>query len=94
MEVLEAIKTRRSIRHYKPDAISEEKLNTVLEAAHALGLGTVHVGRFDAQKAAQILNVPQDVVVVEMTPLGYPAKEAKTPPRKELPELVFRESYR
>ncbi len=32
MEVLEAIKTRRSIRHYKPDAISEEKLNTVLEA--------------------------------------------------------------
>lgn len=181
MEVLEAIKTRRSIRHYKPDAISEEKLNTVLEAArwapswkntqcwrfvivkdkekkarlaetlgpgnpahsaikgapvvivacaelgksgfhegklvtdkgdwwymfdvalamqnltlaaHSLGLGTVHVGRFDAQKAAQILNVPQGVVVVEMTPLGYPAKEAKTPPRKELSELVFRESYR
>ncbi len=92
--MLEVIKTRRSIRHYKPDAISEEKLNTVLEAAHSLGLGTVHVGRFDAQKAAQILNVPQGVVVAEMTPLGYPAKEAKTPSRKKLSELVFRESYR
>jgi len=33
MEVIEAIKTRRSIRHYKPDAIPEEKLNAVLEAA-------------------------------------------------------------
>lgn len=63
-------------------------------AAHSLGLGTVHVGHFDAQKAAQILNVPQDVVIVEMTPLGYPAKEAKTPPRKKFSELVFRESYR
>lgn len=61
--------------------------------AHSLGLGTVHVGRFDAQKAAQILNVPQGAVVVEMTPLGYPEKEAKAPPRKELSELVLRESY-
>ena len=179
MEVIEAIKTRRSIRHYKPDPIEEEKITTVLEsarwapswantqcwrfvvvrdgerkarlaetltswnpsrsaikeapvvivacaelgksgfydgnlvtdkgdwymfdialamqnialAAHSLGLGTVHVGALDAQKAAQVLNVPQGVVVVEMTPLGYPAKEAEAPPRKELSELVFHESY-
>ncbi|MCK5589986.1 MAG: nitroreductase family protein, partial [Dehalococcoidales bacterium] len=33
MEVFEAIKTRRSIRHYKSEAIAEEKLNAVLEAA-------------------------------------------------------------
>jgi len=180
MEVFEAINTRRSTRHYKPDAIPEEKLNTVLEAvrwapswrntqcwrfvivedkerkarlaetlgpgnpahsaikeapvvivagaeldhsgfvdgkpatdkgdwymfdvalamqnltlaAHSLGLGTVHAGRFDAQKAAQILPVPQGVVVVEMTPLGYPEREAKAPPQKELSEVVFREGYR
>jgi len=62
-------------------------------AAHSLGLGTVHVGAFDAKKVAQILNVPEGVAVVEMTPLGHPAKEGKTPPRKELSELVFRESY-
>jgi len=61
--------------------------------AHSLGLGTVHVGAFDAQKAAQILNVPQGVVVVEVLPLGYPARESKTPKRKELSELVFRENY-
>lgn len=33
MEVMEAIRTRRSIRAYKPDAVPEEALTTVLEAA-------------------------------------------------------------
>jgi nitroreductase len=32
MDVLEAIKERRSIRKYKPDPISDEMLGTVLEA--------------------------------------------------------------
>lgn len=33
MEVLEAIKTRRCIRRYKPDPVPDEALETVLEAA-------------------------------------------------------------
>ena len=33
MDVMQAIKGRRSIRKYKPDPITEEQLNTVLEAA-------------------------------------------------------------
>jgi len=33
MEVLEAIKTRRSIRKYKPDPVADRTLATVLEAA-------------------------------------------------------------
>ena len=179
MEVFEAIKTRRAIRHYKPDAIPEDKLNAVLEAArwapswantqcwryvivkdkktkaelaetirpgnpsysaikgapvvivacaelgksgffdgkavtdkgdwymfdvalamqnlalaaHAIGLGTGHVGAFDSSKVARILDIPQGVAVIEMTPLGYPAEEAALPSRKELTELVFYESY-
>jgi len=32
MEILEAIRSRRSIRHYKSDDVSEEKVNAVLEA--------------------------------------------------------------
>jgi nitroreductase len=34
MDVFEAIKTRRSIRKYKPDPVSDEDLQKVLEAAH------------------------------------------------------------
>jgi nitroreductase len=66
--------------------------NMVL-AAHAMGLGTVHVGLFDAAQVAQLLNVPDEFAVVEMTPLGYPAAEGKPPQRKELAEIVFYESW-
>ena len=181
MELLEIIKTRRSIRRYKSDPVEEDKLNTVLEAArwalswhntqcwefivvkdeatksqlaetllwwnpcrsastvtqapvvivacaelgksgfkdgelstdkgdwymfdlalalqnlvlvaHSLGLGTLHLGAFDAQEAARILKVPTGIVVVEMIPLGYPERVGKTPPRKELSEMVFYEAY-
>lgn len=179
MEVMEAIKGRRSVRKYKPDAVRKEDLQAVLEAArwapswsntqcwrfivvqepgmkaklagvlttwnpaaaaireapvvvvacaelgrsgiykgeavtakgdwymfdaglamqnlmlaaHSLGLGTVHVGAFDDRKAAEILGVPEGFVVVEMTPLGYPAAEPRAPARKELSELVFSERW-
>ena len=188
MEVLEAIKTRRSIRHYKPDPVDDKALQTVLDAArwapswankqcwrfivvrdssikneltntlnkmrredtlvdnpatkamiqapvvivacaelgksgfrsdgtsasekgdwymfdvalamqnlalaaHALGLGTVHVGAFDGKKAAEILGVPEGFCVVEMTPLGFPEREGRVTPRKELSEIVFYDKF-
>ncbi len=34
MDVFDAIKNRRSIRHYKPDALDEKDVQCVLEAAH------------------------------------------------------------
>ncbi|MFC1901557.1 nitroreductase family protein [Chloroflexota bacterium] len=187
MEVLEAIKTRRSIRHYKPDPIDDKTLETIMEAAqwapswkntqcwrfivvrnhdtqsrlaeallttergdvmgpnpstqaiqtapvvivacaeleksgftrgkpdtdkgdwymydvalamqnlalaaHSLGLGTVHVGAFDAKKAAAAMGVPEGSCVVAMTPLGFPAREGKAPPRKERSEIIFHDRY-
>lgn len=66
--------------------------NLVL-AAHSLGLGTVHVGYFDAKKAAEILGLPEGIVMVEMIPLGYPDEEPAPRPRKELAELLFYDRY-
>jgi nitroreductase len=179
MDLVEAIKGRRSIRKYKPDPVPEEALRTVLEAvrwapswantqcwevvvvkdpkvkselatalsktnpalssltdapvvlvlcgkkgvsgfykgqattakgdwlmfdtgiamqnlclaAHALGLGTVVVGRFNHQKVSEILGVPQNVEVVAMTPLGYSATEGVVPKRKEPSEFIFYDKY-
>jgi nitroreductase len=62
-------------------------------AAHALGLGTVHVGALDAGKITEIMNVPEGFAVVEVMPLGYPDQEARVPPRKELSEIVFYENF-
>ncbi len=179
MEVLEAIKTRRSIRKYKPTPVDDETIELVLEAArwapswantqcqrfivvrdskrkaeladittynnpatkeirtaqvvnvacaelgksgyysgqeasdkgdwymfdvaiamqnlvlaaHAVGLGTVYNGLFDAKKAASILGVPEGFCVVTVTPLGYPDQEPNPRPRKELSEIVFYDRY-
>ena len=189
MEVLEAIKTRRSIRHYKADPVDDEALHKVLEAArwapswantqcwrfivvrdnsiklslanslvstvkkpdgtvynpafnaitqapvvivicaelgrsgfrpdgkpdtdkgdwfmfdaalamqnlvlaaHALGLGTVIVGALDSRKAAEALGLPAGYGVVAMTPLGFPDREGRVPPRKELSEIVFHDRF-
>jgi nitroreductase len=62
-------------------------------AAHALGLGTVNIGAFDAIKAAEILGVPEGYAVVSMTPLGYPDQEPNPRPRKELAEIVFYDKF-
>ena len=62
-------------------------------AAHSLGLGTVHVGSFDAKKVATILGVAEGFGVVSMTPLGYPDQEPGPRPRKELSEIVFYDKY-
>jgi nitroreductase len=179
MDLMDAIKGRRSIRKYKPDLVPEEALQTVMEAvrwapswantqcwevivvkdpkvkselstalpkgnpalfsmteaplvlilcgkkgisgyykgqpvtekgdwlmfdtglamenlclaAHTFGLGTVVIGMFDHRKAAEILGVPQNVEVVAMTPLGYPASEGPAPRRKEIAEFVHYEKY-
>ena len=66
--------------------------NLVLEA-HALGLGTVIIGAFDAKKAGEILEVPESFCVVAMTPLGYSDQESRTVPRKELSEIVFHDKF-
>jgi nitroreductase len=61
--------------------------------AYSLGLGTVVVGMFDHKKVEEILEVPQNVEVVAMTPLGYPAAEGGAPRRKEPSEFIFYEKY-
>lgn len=62
-------------------------------AAHALGLGTVILGGFDAVKAGEILEVPDGFCVVTMTPVGYAAQEGRPPSRKELSEIVFHDKF-
>jgi len=68
-------------------------MQTLCLTAYSLGLGTVVVGMFDHKKAEEILGVPQNVEVVAITPLGYPAAEGTAPKRKELSDFVFHDKY-
>ncbi|MFW6114853.1 MAG: nitroreductase family protein [Thermodesulfobacteriota bacterium] len=66
---------------------------TVCLTAHSLNLGTVIVGLFDHDKAKEILQVPEGFEAVALIPVGYPGKEAKTPPRKEIDEFVHYDTF-
>ncbi|MBI5489281.1 MAG: nitroreductase family protein [Deltaproteobacteria bacterium] len=59
-------------------------------AAHALGLGTLHVGLYDIERASAVLGLPADVQLVELVPMGYPDQTPNSPPRKPLAEIVHR----
>ncbi|KMT22196.1 nitroreductase family protein [Clostridium cylindrosporum] len=65
----------------------------ILEASE-LGLGTCWIGGFYEDQIKDILGIPENVRVVAMTPLGYPAEKPNTRPRKMLEEIVCYDRYK
>jgi len=65
-------------------------------AARAEGLGTCWIGSFDNEGIKKFLNIPEDVNVVALTPLGYPANPDVFQPvrdRKKLEEIISYETW-
>jgi len=63
-------------------------------AAREQGLGTVFVGVYDEEKLKQLLNIPTEIRIVGLFPLGYPAGEPKEgPARKPLQDICFHEHW-
>jgi nitroreductase len=62
-------------------------------AAWSFGLGTVHIGAFDAKTAEIVLKVPDGFSVVAMTPLGYFDELPRPTPRKTLDEITHLDSF-
>lgn len=59
-------------------------------AATEQGLGTCWEGWFSEEKARKVLNAPDEVRVIAITPLGY-ANQVRNPrPRKSREEIVFK----
>jgi len=68
-------------------------MDHLILAAAALGLGTCWIAAFDRAAAKEVLGLPDDVEPVALTPLGYPADEAKPKTRKSLSDLVRYEKW-
>ena len=62
-------------------------------AAASLGLGTCWIGAFYEDQAKKILGVPDDVRIVALMPLGYPAEEPLPRPRKEIGDIMAWEHW-
>ena len=65
----------------------------ILEA-YEQGLGTCWLGSFDANKTKGILDIPEDVSVVAITPLGYPDESPEKRSRKGIDEIVSYDKYK
>ena len=64
----------------------------ILQACE-LGLGTCWIGAFREDEAKKILNIPEQVRVVAIIPLGYPNQSPPKKFRKDLDQIVCYEKY-
>jgi nitroreductase len=57
------------------------------------GLGTCWIGAFDEKKVKEILNIPDNIRVVALMPLGHPSEIPHPKARKSLEDIVMWEKW-
>jgi nitroreductase len=77
--------------HYVDLSIALEHIS--LQAAE-LGLGTCWIGAFDQGKVQEILNIPEDITIVCLMTLGYPAGNSLQRKRKPLEDIICYNYYK
>jgi nitroreductase len=65
-------------------------LSFMMLQASELGLGTCWLGAFDADKAKSALDLPAELTVVAITPVGYGTENPSRRSRKSIAEILIR----
>ena len=68
-------------------------MQDMILAATALGYGTCWIGAFDEEEVKRVLEVPEEMAVVALTPIGVPAESPDPQPRKEPGEVFSEETF-
>jgi nitroreductase len=68
-------------------------MDHLILAAADRGLGTCWIGAFDPEAAREILELPDEVEPIVMTPVGHPTTSPTKKKRKPLSELVRYERW-
>lgn len=68
-------------------------LEHLILQAQEEGLGTCWIGSFEEEEVKAILNVPKEVKVLALTPLGYPDEIPPFRGRKSLDEIISYDRY-
>ncbi len=74
-------------------------VQNMLLLAHALGLGSTYIDFYrpehkqELKQLKDLLEIPDDIALRAILPLGYPDENPVPPPRKDLHEIVFQEKY-
>ncbi len=65
----------------------------MLVSACALGLASCWVGAFEEDMVKRVLNIPDNIRVQAILPIGYPNEAVPRPQRPDIDKVVFVESY-
>lgn len=74
-------------------------IQNMLLLVHALGLGSTYIDFYRPEHESKLkqlkdlLEIPDDIEIRAILPLGYPDEEPVPPPRKDLRETVFQEKF-
>jgi nitroreductase len=61
--------------------------------ATELGLATCWIGSFETEKVRTILGIPDDIAIIELMTVGYPADSWKQPSREPIEKIVCYEKW-
>jgi len=68
-------------------------LDHLMLQAQEEGFGTCWIGSFEEEEVKEILNVPEGVKVLALTPLGYPGEIPPFRGRKSLDEIISYDGF-
>ena len=68
-------------------------LDHAILAAASLGYGTCWIGAYNADKVKEVLGIPEDHGVVNLTPVGVAADQPVARPRNSPAELFMKERF-
>ncbi len=82
-------------RHYRRFLHEDVALSggQMMLQARSLGLGTCWLGGVDRKAIGDILKLPEDVRVIGLLTVGFPAEDPPPTPRKPLEEIVHYDVY-
>ncbi|MDL2225660.1 nitroreductase family protein [Eubacteriales bacterium OttesenSCG-928-M02] len=82
---------REGKEYYMTDAaISMQQMMLV---AADKGIGMCWIGAFYESPIKKLLNIPEDIRVVALSPIGLPDETPAERPRRDVNEMVFRNRY-
>lgn len=84
--------TRRDGKNYS-EVDTTIAVDHLILVATSLGLGTCWIAAFNLDAAREVLDIPDEVLPLVFTPLGYPADEPGLKSRKSMDQLVRYERW-
>lgn len=91
-DMVEKLYGTRGLSLYVPQDAAAAVQNMLL-AAHDQELGACWVGAFDDIMVRDVIKAPDDVKIMAIVTLGYPAEKPQPPHRVDLNLLVFFDTY-